>query len=57
LRQHRAVIEQHAPDLKTGAELRAGDVRLAARALGRFSGRVGVKDLLDVIFRDFYVRK
>jgi tRNA modification GTPase len=41
----------------TGAELQAEDVRLAARALGRITGRVGVEDLLDVIFRDFCIGK
>ncbi len=38
-------------------ELVAEDVRLAARALGRITGRVGVEDLLDVIFRDFCIGK
>lgn len=38
-------------------ELRAEDVRLAARALGRITGRVDVEDLLDVIFRDFCIGK
>jgi tRNA modification GTPase len=39
------------------AELVAEDVRLAARALGRITGRVDVEDLLDVIFRDFCIGK
>ncbi|HEX5316770.1 MAG TPA: hypothetical protein VFX22_08970, partial [Candidatus Kapabacteria bacterium] len=38
-------------------ELRAEDVRLASRALGRITGRVDVEDLLDVIFRDFCIGK
>ncbi|MCW5746339.1 MAG: tRNA uridine-5-carboxymethylaminomethyl(34) synthesis GTPase MnmE [Alphaproteobacteria bacterium] len=38
-------------------ELVAEDVRLAARSLGRITGRVGVEDLLDVIFRDFCIGK
>ncbi len=38
-------------------ELAAEDVRLAARALGRITGHVGVEDLLDVIFRDFCIGK
>ena len=42
-----------APDL----ELMAEDLRLAARALGRITGRVEVDDLLDVIFRDFCIGK
>jgi tRNA modification GTPase len=39
------------------AELVAEDVRLAARALGRITGRIDVEDLLDVIFRDFCIGK
>jgi len=31
----------------------AEELRLAARALGRLTGRVDVEDILDVIFRDF----
>jgi len=38
-------------------ELAAEDLRLAARALGRITGRVDVDDLLDVIFRDFCIGK
>lgn len=38
-------------------DLRAEDLRLAARALGRITGRVEVDDLLDVIFRDFCIGK
>lgn len=38
-------------------ELVAEDLRLAARALGRITGRVEVDDLLDVIFRDFCIGK
>lgn len=39
------------------AELVAEDLRIAARAIGRISGRVDVEDLLDVIFRDFCIGK
>ena len=39
------------------AELRAEDLRLAWRSLGRITGRVDVEDLLDVIFRDFCLGK
>ncbi len=38
-------------------ELLAEDLRLAARALGRITGRVDVEDLLDVIFADFCIGK
>jgi tRNA modification GTPase len=40
-----------------GAEFLAEDLRLAARALGRLTGRIDVEDLLDVIFREFCVGK
>ena len=39
------------------AALAAEDLRLAARALGRITGRVGVEDMLDIIFRDFCIGK
>lgn len=39
------------------AVLAAEEVRLAARSLGRITGRVGVEDLLDVIFHDFCIGK
>lgn len=39
------------------AELAAEDLRLAARSLGRITGRVDVEDVLDVIFRDFCIGK
>jgi len=39
------------------AELRAEEMRQAALALGRLTGRVDVEDLLDVIFRDFCIGK
>jgi tRNA modification GTPase len=38
-------------------ELVAEELRLAARALGRLTGRVDVEDILDVIFRDFCIGK
>ena len=38
-------------------ELAAEDLRLAARELGRITGRVDVEDLLDVIFHDFCIGK
>jgi tRNA modification GTPase len=39
------------------SELVAEDLRVAARALGRVTGRVDVEDLLDVIFNDFCIGK
>ena len=38
-------------------ELKAEDLRLAARSLGRITGRIDAEDLLDVIFRDFCIGK
>ena len=38
-------------------EIIAEELRLAARALGRLTGRVDVEDVLDVIFRDFCIGK
>lgn len=38
-------------------ELRAEDLRLAMRALGRVTGAVGVEDILDSIFRQFCIGK
>jgi len=38
-------------------ELMAEDLRLAARALGRITGRVDVEDILDVIFGEFCIGK
>ncbi len=38
-------------------DLLAEELRVAARALGRLTGRVDVEDILDVIFRDFCIGK
>jgi tRNA modification GTPase len=38
-------------------EMKAEDIRLAARALGRITGRVDVEDVLDVIFSEFCIGK
>ena len=45
------------PELSSREDLLAEELRLAARALGRLTGRVDVDDILDVIFRDFCVGK
>jgi tRNA modification GTPase len=60
--RHRAALSECVSCLEraSGAvtpELVVEDVRLAARALGRITGRVGVEDLLDVIFREFCIGK
>ncbi|MCL2430484.1 MAG: tRNA uridine-5-carboxymethylaminomethyl(34) synthesis GTPase MnmE [Alphaproteobacteria bacterium] len=46
-----------AHDRGAGEELIAEDLRAAAMALGRLTGRVDVEDVLDVIFRDFCIGK
>ncbi len=60
--RHRNALEECAARLQaslnaTQPELMAEDLRIAARALGRLTGRVDVEDLLDVIFRDFCIGK
>ncbi len=60
--RHRAALAECAASLaraqtQSPPELVAEDVRLAARALGRITGRVEVDDLLDVIFREFCIGK
>lgn len=63
--RHRALLEQCLAHLHTSSrsgpsfppELAAEELRLAARALGRLTGRVDVEDLLDVIFREFCIGK
>lgn len=60
--RHRAALEDCVGHIDRAlnvaqADLRAEDVRLAMRALGRITGRVDVEDLLDIIFRDFCIGK
>jgi tRNA modification GTPase len=45
------------PGLAANEDLLAEELRIAARALGRLTGRVDVEDILDVIFRDFCIGK
>jgi tRNA modification GTPase len=45
------------PELIGQEDLLAEELRIAARALGRLTGRVDVEDILDVIFRDFCIGK
>ncbi len=42
---------------QTLPELVAEDVRVAARAIGRITGRVDVEAMLDIIFREFCIGK
>jgi tRNA modification GTPase len=60
--RHRAAVEECLHLLQSAMEsdapeLMAEELRLAARAIGRITGRVDVEDLLDVIFRDFCIGK
>ena len=60
--RHRQALEDCATALgraKAAAlpELLTEDLRLAARALGRVTGRVDVEDVLDAIFREFCIGK
>jgi tRNA modification GTPase len=60
--RHRAALEECRAAIAraragTAPELVAEDVRLAARALGRITGRVDVEDVLDVVFREFCIGK
>jgi tRNA modification GTPase len=45
------------PALAGREDLLAEELRIAARALGRLTGRVDVEDILNVIFRDFCIGK
>ena len=60
-RHRQALLDCHAALLRAesagAAELVAEDVRLAARSLGRITGRVDVEEVLDVIFREFCIGK
>ena len=60
--RHRQALEEVVASLRRSfsaalPELRAEDLRLALRSLGRITGAVDVEDLLDVIFRDFCIGK
>ncbi len=60
--RHRTALEECLAALQRAAvasesELAAEDLRLAARALGRLTGRVDVEEILDAVFRDFCIGK
>jgi len=60
--RHRAALDDALSALRRAQqaalpELRAEDLRLAWRSLGRITGAVDVEDLLDVIFADFCIGK
>ena len=63
--RHRRALEEvqaalrraQSGDVAAHEDLLAEELRIAARALGRLTGRVDVEDILDVIFRDFCIGK
>jgi tRNA modification GTPase len=60
--RHREALEDCRQTLIRGleigpVELKAEELRLGTRALGRITGRVDVEDVLDVIFREFCIGK
>ncbi len=61
--RHRQALEECAARLARAAsetdalELQAEDIRAAADALGRITGRVDIEQVLDVVFRDFCIGK
>lgn len=60
--RHREALEQAAAALLRASALEAPDlaaenVRIAANALGRITGRIDLDELLDVVFRDFCIGK
>jgi tRNA modification GTPase len=60
--RHRAALQEAAARLASAQtarlpELRAEDLRLALRALGRITGSVGVEDILDTLFARFCIGK
>jgi tRNA modification GTPase len=63
--RHRGILEEVlaalnralVPSLAGHEDLLAEELRAAAAALGRLTGRVDVEDVLDVIFRDFCIGK
>jgi tRNA modification GTPase len=62
--RHRALLQEAAEALAratkavgAGEEIVAEELRVAAQALGRLTGRVDVEDILDKIFKEFCIGK
>ncbi len=60
--RHRAILTEAAAlladaEASTLPELTAEALRAALFALGRLTGRVGVEEILDIVFRDFCIGK
>jgi tRNA modification GTPase len=54
---HLAQFERNGASAAPQLDLLAEDLRMAARELGRITGRIDVEEYLDVIFRDFCIGK
>jgi tRNA modification GTPase len=54
---HHALRRALGHEIASHEDLLAEELQIAARALGRLTGRVDVEDILDVIFRDFCIGK
>ena len=52
-----AALDRALSEARDREDLLAEELRAAAQALGRLTGRVDVEDILDVIFRDFCIGK
>jgi tRNA modification GTPase len=52
-----AVVHLREATAAPAAELRAEELRLAMRALGRVTGKIGVEDVLDSVFSQFCIGK
>ncbi len=50
-------LERFKANAGRDAVLAAEDVRMAVRSIGRITGRVGVEDMLDIVFSDFCIGK
>jgi tRNA modification GTPase len=61
--RHRAELEAAAEALKRfreergGPEIKAEELRIAARHLGRLTGRIDVEEVLGAIFSEFCIGK
>ncbi len=60
--RYRKALEDCVHSLKSSLmsyelELKAEDLRMASRALGRIVGKIETEELLDVVFRDFCIGK
>ncbi|MCK5574609.1 MAG: tRNA uridine-5-carboxymethylaminomethyl(34) synthesis GTPase MnmE [Sphingomonadales bacterium] len=50
-------LNRYLDSIHADPAVRAEDIRIAARYLGRITGRVDVEDVLDVVFSDFCIGK